>query len=237
MKSDLEDLKISQNQLEELTKLEVGKIFMGGVVRPSALRSPGQLLSFLVSEFSILAVVFIICLGIGLIIVRSMASFDNVAGLVAVAVGITISVAISWNGYQWHRYKTLKTLSHLLDEVDRHNSVVQAIQVMNELQTAQSLASFTQLSNRAEILSALAVTRDSLLSALTTERILRSHQTVLQQGRDLMGSIETNLAALQALQVKNEATEYQQFLQEALDIGLAVQQEMTAKTDKARDGL
>ncbi|MDB9527043.1 hypothetical protein PN498_13665 [Oscillatoria sp. CS-180] len=231
MKSDLEDLRISQDQLEKLTELEIGKVFMGGVVRPSALRSPGQLLSFLVSEFSVLAVVFIVCLGFGLVIVRSWDSFNNVFGLIAVAIGITIAGAIAWNGYQWQRYKALKTLSRLLDEVDRHNDIVQAIQVMDELQRAQSSAP-AQISNRAEILSALAATRDSLISALMTERILRYHQTVLQQGRDLMGSIETNLAALQALQVSNQATEYQQFLQEALDIGLAVQQEMMTQTDE-----
>ncbi len=230
MKSDLEDLIISQDQLEQLTELEVGKIFIGGVVRPSALRSPGQLGSFLVAEFSILAVVFIVCLGLGLVIVRSWANFSNLFGLIAVVIGVTIAVAIAWNGYQWQRYKALKTLSHLLDEVDRHNDIVQTIRVMDELRLAQSPAAASSMLNRTEIIAALQATRDSLISALMTERILRCHQTVLQQGRDLMGSIETNLAALQALHVSNQATEYQQFLQEALEIGLAVQQEMTIKT-------
>ncbi|MEM9504759.1 MAG: hypothetical protein AAGA01_12470 [Cyanobacteria bacterium P01_E01_bin.43] len=230
MKSDLEDLIISQDQLEQLTELEVGKIFIGGVVRPSALRSPGQLCSFLVAEFSILAVVFIVCLGLGLVIVRSWANFSNLFGLIAVVIGVTIAVAIAWNGYQWQRYKALKTLSHLLDEVDRHNDIVQTIRVMDELRLAQSPAAASSMLNRTEIIAALQATRDSLISALMTERILRCHQTVLQQGRDLMGSIETNLAALQALHVSNQATEYQQFLQEALEIGLAVQQEMTIKT-------
>ena len=143
---------------------------------------------------------------------------------------MTIAVAIAWNGYQWQRYKALKTLSHLLDEVDRHNDIVQTIRVMDELHLAQSPAAASSMLNRTEIIAALQATRDSLISALMTERILRCHQTVLQQGRDLMGSIETNLAALQALHVSNQATEYQQFLQEALEIGLAVQQEMTIKT-------
>ena len=230
MKSDLEDLIISQDQLEQLTELEVGKIFIGGVVRPSALRSPGQLCSFLVAEFSILAVVFIVCLGLGLVIVRSWANFSNLFGLIAVVIGVTIAVAIAWNGYQWQRYKALKTLSHLLDEVDRHNDIVQTIRVMDELHLAQSPAAASSMLNRTEIIAALQATRDSLISALMTERILRCHQTVLRQGRELMGSIETNLAALQALHVSNQATEYQQFLQEALEIGLAVQQEMTTKT-------
>ncbi|MGD1942928.1 MAG: hypothetical protein ACFB0G_16630 [Leptolyngbyaceae cyanobacterium] len=230
MKSDLEDLIISQDQLEQLTELEVGKIFMGGVVRPSALRSLGQLLSFLMTEFSILAVVFIVCLGVGLVIVRSWASFNNLLGLIAVVIGVTITVAIAWNGYQWQRYKVLKTLSHLLDEVDRHNDIVHTIRVMDELRLAQSPGSDPGIPNRAEIIAALEATRDSLISALMTERILRCHQAVLQHGRDLMGSIETNLAALQALHVSNQSTEYQQFLQEALEIGLAVQQEMMTKT-------
>lgn len=226
MQSELEALRITKPQLEQLTELDIGQVFMGGVVRPSALRSTRRLLSFLMTEGSLLLVIFIICLGVGLVIVRSWSGFNgNLSVLLLVVIGLTGLIAIAWHSYQWTRYKTLKPLVRLLDEVDRHNDIVQAVQVMDELGTVPSAA--LGLPNRPEVITALEATRDSLISALMTEKILRRHRSLIQRRQALFSTIETNLATLQTLHVNNQATEYQQFLQEALEIGLAVQREIT----------
>ena len=227
MKSDLEALRITKLQLETLTGLDIGSVFMGGVVRPSVFRSTRRFLSLLVTETSILVVIFIICLGLGLVIVRSWSGFSNIVLLLLVIAGITVTLAIAWNLYQWIRYKTFMPLACLLDEVDRHNDIVQAVQVMDELETVQ--AANLSLPNRTEVLTALEATRDSLISALQTERILRRHRQLIQRRQELFSSIETNLATLRNLRFNSQATEYQQFLQEALEIGLAVQREMERK--------
>ncbi|NJN20316.1 MAG: hypothetical protein HC812_02790 [Leptolyngbya sp. RL_3_1] len=225
MQSDLDALRITPPQLEQLTGLDIGQVFMGGVVRPSSLRSPQGLISFLITEGALLAVIFITCLGAGLVIARSWAGFNtNLAVLLGLVAGLTGAIAIAWHSYQWSRYKTLKPLARLLDEVDRHNDIVQAVQVMDELGTVP--AATLGLPNRAEVITALKATRDSLVSALMTEKILRRHRNLIQRRQSLFSTIETNLATLQTLQVSNQATEYQQFLQEALEIGLAVQREI-----------
>ena len=227
MNADLEALRITKPQLEKLTGLDIGSVFMGGVVRPSTFRSVRRVLSLIVTEGSALGVVFIICLGLGLVIARSLASFDNVAVLLLAVVGLTMAIAIAWNGYQWQRYKTLRSLAHLLDEVDRHNDIVQAVQVMDELERVQSAN--LSLPNRTEVLTALEATRASLIAALMTERILRRHRPLIERRQTLFSNIETNLTTLQTLQVNNQASEYQQFLEEALAIGLAVQRELSGK--------
>ncbi|NER83240.1 MAG: hypothetical protein F6K42_27545 [Leptolyngbya sp. SIO1D8] len=224
MNADLEALRITKPQLEQLTGLDISSVFMGGVVRPSTFRSARRLLSLLVTECSVLGVIFIICLGLGLVIVRSWSDFANVAVLLISVAGITVAIAIAWNFYQWIRYQTLISLARLLDEVDRHNDIVQAVQVMDELETVQ--AASLKLPNRADVMMALQATRESLVSALMTERVLRRHRRFIQRRQALFSNIETNLMTLQTLQVNNQATEYQQFLQEALEIGLAVRQEM-----------
>ena len=227
MNSNLEALRITQSELEKLTGLDISSIFMGGIVRPSVFRSVRRVLSFLLTECSVLVVIFIICLGVGLVILRSWSGLSNLAGLMLLAMGITVGIAIAWNLYQWHRYKTLRSLAHLLDEVDRHNDIVQAVQVMDDLETIQ--ATNLSLPNRTEVVTALQATRESLISALMTEKILRRHRTLIQRRQELFSSIETNLATLQALNVNSEAAEYQQFLQEALEIGVAVQREIVSK--------
>lgn len=228
MEADLEELRITQTQLEKLTGLDVGTVFVGGTLRPSALRSSRRLLSLLVTEFSAIAVSFIVCLGISLIIIRSWTGFSHFVALFMTVVGITTVVTIAWHFYRWRRYQSLKSLVHLLDEVDRHNDIVQAVRVVDELEAVQ--ATGFKLPNRAEVMTALVATRESLVSALMTERILRRHQHLIQRRQELFNSIETNLATLKTLTINNQATEYQQFLQEALEIGLAVQQEMKEAT-------
>ena len=128
------------------------------------------------------------------------------------------------------RAKTLMTLARLLDECDRHNDIIQALQVMAELDAAQ--VAVADVSQPSEMLTALRATRNSLISALMTEEIMRRHRALMQRRQELFGAIETNLATLQALQVNHQASEYRQFLQEALNIGMAVQQEMALNGSK-----
>ncbi|MBE9137706.1 hypothetical protein IQ254_10965 [Nodosilinea sp. LEGE 07088] len=155
---------------------------------------------------------------------RNRAGFNQYGMLLLATAGAIALGAIAWHIYQWRRAKTFITLARLLDECDRHNDIIQALQVMAELDAAQITAA--KGSQPGEILVALQATRDSLVSALMTEKILRRHQALIKRQQELFNTIETNLATLQALQVNHQASEYRQFLQEALNIGLAVQQEL-----------
>lgn len=82
------------------------------------------------------------------------------------------------------------------------------------------------LNNREEVLAALRLTRESLVCALITEKILRKHQRFIARRQEMFLSIERNLTALQALQLNNTANEYGQLLNQALQIGASVHQEM-----------
>ena len=227
MESDLQALRITLDELDQLTGLDVGAVFMGGIIRPSVWRSRRQLCSLLITECLVLGTIFIVCLGLGLVLVRNWDGFDQLGALLLGIVGAIALGAIAWHLYQWQRSSALMTLARLLDECDRHNDIIQAIEVMAALEVAQGTTC-----ERAEILTALRATRDSLISALMTEKIMRRHRALMQRRQELFGMIETNLATLQALQVNHQASEYRQFLQEALNIGMAVQQEMALNGSK-----
>jgi hypothetical protein len=112
-------------------------------------------------------------MGVGLALVRHQ---DNVEflGLVLVGIGALVGMgAIAWHCYQHHRSKTLRTLGHLLEEVDRHNSIIQALNVMQNLESAK--ASKSQSPPRPDIIQALRATHESLVSGLATDKILRQH--------------------------------------------------------------
>ncbi|MGG6294131.1 hypothetical protein ACQ4M4_06885 [Leptolyngbya sp. AN02str] len=234
MQLRLADLHISTEVLENVTGLDISPVFMGRAVRPSTFRDPKRLLSFVVSQLITLGVIVVFCLPASLVIARNLPGFTGDAASTArflqISLGISVGLFVVWNGYLWMQTRSRPTLAHLLDTVDKHNDMIAALRVLDELAAAQSAASGdasqTQVRDRANVLTALSATRESLISALMTERILRKHQRVMARRHELFTTIETNLATLQALNLSTAANDYGQLLNEALEIGMSVRQEI-----------
>lgn len=228
MQLDLADLKITPAQLEKLTGMDISDAFMGRVYRPSVFRSSQRLLPFLITEAFTLGLILIFCLPIGLVVGRGFGILAGDSGstisFLLIMLSISLLLFIGWNLYMRQQGNQLKTLAHLLDEVDKHNEIIEAVHVIDELGTVSQ--STVQLIDRAEILKALNATRESLMNALMTEKILRKHQRFITRRQELFASIETNLATLQTLQIDAQANEYGQLLNEALQIGLSIRQEI-----------
>lgn len=224
---DISELKLTQADIEKLTDLDIGEIFVAGTIRPSVFQSPRRLLSLCVSELLKVGVVFVLCLGMSLVIVRNMGDVATRI-LFLIAIALSLLIAIVWNIIIWLKGKQLRTLHRLLDEVDRHNDIIQALQIMDELNTVPTAN--LNLPNQEEVVTALQATRESLACGLMTERILRKHQRFMQRRQELFTNIETNLATLQSLSVNHQAAEYAQLLNEALAIGLTVHQELKQRS-------
>lgn len=223
----LTNLRITEDELERLTGLDISDTFMGRAIRPSVLRSRRRLRSLLMSEVLTLGLFIIFCLPVSLVIARNLPGFtgEDLGKFLAISLGIAVGLFALWNGYLWRRGKQLTQLSHLLDQVDRHNEIIDAIALMEELDSVR--ANNREPVDRQEIFQALDATRSSLICALTTERIVRKHQKMIAKRAELAEAIAQNLAMLQTLQENATANEYGQFLTEALSIGIIVQQELS----------
>jgi hypothetical protein len=226
MQQRLTELRITASQLEKLTGLDISDAFMGRVYRPSVFRSSHRLLPFLITEAFTLGLILIFCLPAGLVVGRGLGILTNSNTLAFVLImgGISVLIFAVWNLYMWRQTKALTTLAHLLDEVDKHNEIIAAVNVMDELSTVRNET--IQVIDREEVLRALTATRESLINALLTEKILRKHQRLMTRRQELFTNIETNLATLQTLQVDSQANEYGQLLNEALQIGLSIRSEL-----------
>lgn len=230
MNSDLEDLKISDRELERISGFDVSDILVGGIFggfyRPSVFRSKSRSLQFFITEFLVFALLFIFTLPIGLAVTRnSTNSFDQLPVVLLffqATLGSAIALLTAWNFYMWRRVQQMKSLLRLLDEVDQFNQIVDAVDVIDRLNAAQNSQQF----ERQQVLSALSLTRDTLVAGLTTEKILRDSRGLLSRSADLAANIENNLAAIESLSVGDRADNYQQLLQEALQIGISVQREV-----------
>lgn len=131
--------------------------------------------------------------------------------------------------YWWRsRLKIIKknmthSLQILLNDVARYNAVIKAIDINDQIEDAGN--SGVSIKEREKVIAALKLTRDDLIRALKTEKILRENKNFIIKNTELFAN---NLATLTAMQVTEQATEHGRLLNEALQIALDVQQEMNS---------
>jgi hypothetical protein len=113
------------------------------------------------------------------------------------------------------------SLDILLQDVERFNSVIKAIEINDQIEAAGNPE--VSLKERRKVIDALKLTKADLIRALKTERILRENKNFIISNTELFTN---NLAALTAMQVNEQASEHGRLLNEALQIALDVQYEM-----------
>lgn len=238
--ANLDNLRITDRELDDLTGLDISSVTMGWAYRQTAL-APAQRISLLSEQVLNLCVACIFCLPITLMLVKAFSgdSVEAVRRWLPLGLVGAIALTLFWAFYRWREGKRLLTLSHLLDEIDKFNEMVAAVEILAELEAAkhsrQSSAISTQatgsqtnraLENREDVIEALHLTRESLICGLTTEKVMRKHQQFMSRKQEMFSSIERNLATLQRLQVGDEASEYSRLLNEAIQIGTSVHKEL-----------
>ncbi|MBE9059418.1 hypothetical protein IQ256_00225 [cf. Phormidesmis sp. LEGE 11477] len=232
---NLDNLRITQREQDEITGLDVGDANIGWAYRQTAFLPEYRLA--LLSELALLLIVgLIFCLPLTLMVARSISGDDVrvVWSVLPFGMGAAIALTIAWTYYRWREGRRLLTLSHLLDEIDRFNEVVSAVEILEELVAAKNtrlssseMRGKLSLENRKDVLEALHLTRESLVCGLMTEKVMRKHQQFMARRQEMFSNIERNLATLQLLQVSDTASDYGRLLNEAIQIGTIVYQELS----------
>jgi hypothetical protein len=118
-------------------------------------------------------------------------------------------------------FTSKKSLKGILDKVVNYRKLIQAIDINDQLEDAGNFS--LSLSDRNKVLEALKFTRDDLIRALKTEKILRENKKFIDSNPHMFAH---NLANLQALQVSEQASEYGRILDETLQVAVSIQQEI-----------
>jgi hypothetical protein len=234
---DLQGLEISPGELRHLSGVDSTEVF-----RPSILHNPKQRWSFLFQEFLLSLALTPIIVGLLHVFVILPLIGASLPATLVTLVGVPIAiVATRWF---WLQRNSPMALCCLLDEVDRYNAVIKAIHINDQLEAAGTRE--TSLSDRVseaellgsallpkadrqKVIQALTLTKEDLVRALRAERVLRENQSFLVGNPELLA---TNLRTLQTLQVNDRASEYGRLLNEALEIAVGVQEEMTKLQNK-----
>ncbi|MBW4610930.1 MAG: hypothetical protein KME22_27905 [Hassallia sp. WJT32-NPBG1] len=232
MRDDLQGLEISQKQLQKLTNLPVKdelKIIVNPIKRLGQIfiekikGSEGATVVFI--GFSIFVFSYLILD----VILKVFATWVTIPSwilfiiLTLVGGGITQTILYFWwkKRIKFLRKNITPSLEILLNDVDRYNSVIKAIDINDQIEEAGNPG--VTLKEREKVLDALKLTRNDLIRALKTERVLRENKNFIIKNTDLFAN---NLPTLSAMQVSEQATEHGRLLNEALEIALDVQLEM-----------
>ncbi|MEO0885345.1 MAG: hypothetical protein AAFY54_05355 [Cyanobacteria bacterium J06648_10] len=228
--ANLDNLRITDRELDELTGLDISDITMGWAYRQAAF-APQHRLFWLGGQLLSCGVMMIFCLPITLLLIRA-ASNNNattVSAWLPVGAVIAIALTIVLTLYRWQAGKRLLKLSHLLDDIDRFNETVTAVEILEELTVVRNSIATTRqpnLENREQVLEALHLTRESLICGLMTEKVMRTHRQLMARQQDMFANIERNLATLQLMQVNESASDYSRLLNDAIQIGTSVHREL-----------
>jgi hypothetical protein len=119
-----------------------------------------------------------------------------------------------------HKYLNIikpTPLGILLDEVNKYNSVLEEIAFVDQLEEAGNPVN---IQDRHQVIETLQQIRAELIRALKTEKLFRENPHFTMQDFSL------DLFSWQRLELDEHAQQYEQFVNEALEIGLRVREDM-----------
>lgn len=217
---NLQALHLTTDDLEAQTGFTTTSVWVGslwgGVYRRLVWRHPQHWLQLLGIEMIALALLGMLSVPVGLIPLRDSANPHRFLQVTGITTGLMFA---SWHFYLWHRAQTLRPLLQLLDDIDQYNQLVETVILLDGLTHANPSA---LTSEHMSILDALQASRTSLVTALNLERLIRQHQQLIHRHQALL-DLDQALITLKALELKDQAQDYQDVIQEALQISTKVQ--------------
>lgn len=232
MRDDLQGLEISQKELQQLTNLPVNNEL---IIITNPLKNFGKRLIAKIKGTEGATVVF---MGFSTFVfsyllfevtIKLFATWITIPSWLLLITfgfwvgGVTqIILFLFWKSQsKFIKSNITNSLRILLNDVDRYNAVIKAIDINDQIEEAGNPD--VSIQERDRVIAALKLTRADLIRALKTEKILRENKTFILSNTELFVN---NLAALTTMQVNEQATEHGRLLNEALQIAIDVQYEM-----------
>jgi hypothetical protein len=206
MQTDLQGLEITKGELKHCSGVSIDAVF-----RPPTLQ---KFSSEIIKTFLIIGLIGFSCWILIQGFPEQLLVLITLHGLAAISLLVNDFKKINFS-------KKNRNLVRIFEDITRYNSLIKAIDINDQIEAVGN--SGVRLKNREQVIQALRLTREDIIRALKTERILRENENFIKLNSQLF---ENNLMALTALQVSDEASEHGRLLNEALQIVVDVQEEM-----------
>ncbi|MDB9309621.1 hypothetical protein PN471_13470 [Aphanizomenon sp. CS-733/32] len=221
MRDDLQGLDISHDQLQDATNLPVDNklIIITHIIQQFSIKLLKKAQKTEIATVVFAGSAISVCT---YLLVKLSSLLLLIIFILWTSGSIQILLYLLWKGKsKFLKQNMTNSLRILLNDVERYNSVIKAIDINDQIEDVGNLG--VSIQEREKVLLALELTRNDLIRALKTERILRENKSFIITNTDLFTN---NLAALASMQITEEATEHGKLLNEALQISLDVQREM-----------
>jgi len=126
--------------------------------------------------------------------------------------------------YEMQTYESFlaqESVRNLYLEVTKFNSTVKALDIVDRLVELGNVSA--SLNVRTKVIEALMLTRQDLIRALKTERILRENKDFIISNPSMF---DRSLSTIESLRVGNEAGEWIKLFDQAMQVAVEVRSEM-----------
>lgn len=239
---DWEELKISQAELNRIFEPNLITSWAIALGRVLLLYQPQYRSSLFLTQCSWLFIIWLFFFPVSLIAFRKLELLSSTSsGLVTVLLATastSILVLLIFNCYLWQKAKKLKLLIKLWQKVINYNQLINDFQLLANINQiavrdkADSQNNSDSNNSLAEFKIALKLTKNSLLKSIELESFIyrqatKSDLAVLSPSYRYQSllNLENDLTNL-SLSAIDSDTKYQELINEAVNLGLSVHQEI-----------
>lgn len=235
MHLDLNQFRITEEELEQLITLDVSDYLAITAARVIFFKDFSSFISLLMTEILVTGLTVILLVPICLIAQRNISAIPitpaETLPLILVLSLLVLTVVFVWNIYFWKHAVHLKPMAQTISQVEKFNDVIDAIHLADQLALAQSTyPPENTFENRRELLKALKTIRSSLVQALKAMQCLKAnqiqHQASIERRYEILVNLDHNLKTLMTLGNNPGLNDYSQLLNKALQIGISVHREL-----------
>jgi hypothetical protein len=155
------------------------------------------------------------------ILLLSRGSEGMAQNALMIILAICLSILSVCNLFLWRQAKRSQYLAKLIEKVDKYNAVVDAILLLDTLEPLHD-----STYNLDESIQILGTTKNSLTNSLKVATIFIKQKSFVNSSSQLLVNLENNLNSLMTFDVHEQADEYGQLLNNALEIGISVHKEI-----------
>lgn len=221
MQTTLETLILTESTLEKLSGLAINDILVFHLFYLPSERQDSQIITLCLREVQILALSLLFSLPITWLVVKTESFWLN--GIITIS--ISLAVLISLNFYWRVQLRKFRVAVKLWQAAKRYNEIIQALIVLEQVRSVTKEEKSLTTTGVLEILN---TTRNSLICALKTERILRENQKLVLHHTELLENLASNQTLLLTSEVMTQAAEYERLVTAAIEIGTSVYQEISS---------
>lgn len=224
---EFHELGIAPQELEEIMHIDaianIAIDFYRGIIQ----KNGKALFSTLLTELGVMAIAIVLILPATAIVLRGSGMSDReiLPTLLTISFSLIGLILCGFNLYFWQKAKHLKSLTHLLSEIEKYNRVVHSVTFVDRLNSLQSSESQSD-DKRLETFNLLQTIRHSLMTALQVERLMREQTQWIASRYELLATLESDLDILMEFTAKQDEKDSSQLFNEALQIGLNVHKEI-----------